>query len=79
MSNVARAWTLAWGTLMGRELPDPIPSEWMPEAAVYDAAAARLRGSDDMTASPDHVLHDLEETLESLETRVLRRVTGCYT
>jgi acetoin utilization protein AcuC len=76
VSNVARAWTLAWGTLLGRALPDPIPSEWMAEAAVYEAAAARLRGSDDMTTSPDHVLHDLEETLEYLETRVLRRMTA---
>jgi acetoin utilization protein AcuC len=74
VANVVRAWTLAWAAQLDRELADEIPSAWMTEAAMYDVSACRLRGSSDFTISPDHVLSDLDETLEYLDKHVLRRM-----
>ena len=74
LANVARAWTMAWATILDRELPDEMPSEWMTEAAMYDVAASRLRGPGEPTVSPDHVMHDLDTTIEHLTAHVLRRM-----
>jgi len=74
VANVARAWTMVWGTIVGRELAEEIPPQWMTEAAVYGVAASRLRGSGELTSSPDHVLSDLDETLEYLEKQVLAKL-----
>ncbi len=74
VSNVARAWTMAWATILDQELADEMPAEWMTEAAVYDVAASRLRGSGELTVSPDHVLSDLDTTLEYLTMHVLKRM-----
>ena len=74
VGNVVRAWTLSWATMLDRELADEIPPQWMTEAAVYDVAASRLRGSAERTVSPDPVLADLDETIEQLKTNVLKRM-----
>ena len=74
ISNVARAWTMVWGTIMDRELADEIPPQWMTEAAVHGASASRLRGSGESTSSPDHVLSDLDATLEYLDRQVLAKL-----
>jgi len=74
LANVVRAWTMAWATIIDCELADEIPAEWMTEASVYDVAASRLRGSGEMTASSDHVLRDLDETINQLKTNVLKRM-----
>lgn len=74
VANVVRAWTLAWATLLDRELPDEIPAAWMTEAAVHDVAASRLRGGGELTVSADHVLSDLAETLGYLDKHVLQRM-----
>lgn len=74
IANVVRAWTMAWASLLDQELADEMPSEWMTEAAVYDVAASRLRGSGELTVSPDHVLSDLDTTLEYLNKHVLKRL-----
>ena len=74
IANVVRAWTMVWGTIMDRELADDIPPQWMTEAAVYGVAASRLRGSGEPTSSPDHVLSDLDTTLEYLEKQVLAKL-----
>jgi len=74
VANVVRAWTLAWATMLDRTLADEIPAEWMTEAAVYDVAASRLRGSNELTLSPDHVLSDLDGTLNHLKAHVLKRM-----
>ncbi len=71
VGNVVRAWTLAWGTILDQDLPDEIPAGWMTEAASYDVAVSRLRGPEGYTESPDHVLEDLNETLNLLLDRVL--------
>ena len=74
IANVVRAWTMAWATMMDRELADEIPASWMTEAAVYGVAASRLRGSGELTSSPDHVLSDLDTTVEYLRKRVTARL-----
>ena len=74
VANVVRAWTLAWGTMLDRELADEIPPQWIAEAAAYDVKAVSLRGTDQLTVSPDHVLIDLNETIEQLKTNVLKRM-----
>lgn len=74
VANVVRAWTMAWSTILDQNLPDKIPASWMTEAAVYEVAASQLRGTGTPTVSADHVMRDLEGTLEYLETHVLRRM-----
>jgi acetoin utilization protein AcuC len=70
VSNVVRAWTLAWGTMLDESLPDEIPPAWLTEAVAYDVVASRLRGPDGFTSSPDPVLRDLDQTLDYLEKHV---------
>ena len=74
VANVVRAWTLAWATLLDRELPDEIPSEWITEAAMHNVMATSLRGTGQSTVSADPVLNDLDKTIEQLKTHVLRRM-----
>jgi len=74
VANVARAWTMAWATMIDRELADEIPPEWITEAAAQDVTAVRLHGTGQATVSPDHVLTDLNETIEQLKTNVLKRM-----
>ena len=74
VANVVRAWTMAWAIIMDCELADEMPSKWMTEAAVHDVAASRLRGSDELTVSPDHTLSDLDVTIEHLNEHVLKRM-----
>lgn len=70
VANVVRAWTMAWATLLDRDLPDQIPATWLTEASTYDVSATSLRGTMEMTVSPDHVLSDLDESLEYLRLHV---------
>ena len=72
VGNVVRAWTLAWATILNERIADEIPSEWLTEAATHDVAISQLRGPDGFTSSPDHVLDDLDETLDLLDARVLK-------
>jgi len=74
VANVVRAWTMAWAIIMDCELADEMPSKWMTEAAVHDVAASRLRGSDELTVSPDHTLSDLDVTIKHLKEHVLKRM-----
>ena len=74
VANVVRAWTMAWAIIMDCELADEMPSKWMTEAAVHDVVASRLRGSDELTVSPDHTLSDLDVTIEHLNEHVLKRM-----
>lgn len=71
VGNVVRAWTLAWATMLEQSIPDAIPSEWLTEAAVHDAVVSDLRGPEGYTESPDHVMTDLDETLDVIDSRVL--------
>lgn len=74
IANVVRAWTIAWATLLDRELDDEIPASWRTEAAVCGVTAARLRGAGEPTFSPDYVLCDLEAIVEYLQKQALARL-----
>jgi acetoin utilization protein AcuC len=43
LTNVARAWTIAWGIMIGREVPDEIPQEAMELLKAHGYAKDRLR------------------------------------
>ena len=68
VGNVVRAWTLAWGTMVGVNPPDEIPPGWSTRAAAYGVSIPDLRGSTDPTATPPAVLKDLEEVIARLRS-----------
>lgn len=71
IANVVRAWTMAWGVMLDQTLDDQIPAGWLVEAATHDIVVSRLRGAEEGTVSPDHVLADLDETLAELRNPTL--------
>jgi len=75
LGNVARAWTLAWGIMLGEELPDRIPSEWLTTASTHGVAVTSLRGpKEDYT--PESVLSDLDRTIEAIRRDIFPIVAG---
>ena len=70
VSNVARAWTLAWSVITETDLPDEIPPEWLTQAARYNIAISKLRGNIDRTPTDEAVLEDLDQTIEALRESV---------
>jgi len=70
VSNVVRAWTLAWSVITETDLADEIPTEWLTQAARYNVAISKLRGNIERTPTDDSVLVDLEHTIEALRESV---------
>lgn len=70
ISNVARAWTLAWAKMNGIEIPNEIPGYWRELASRYDLRLERLRDQPEKLASPPDVLDDLERTIQRLKETV---------
>ena len=70
VSNVVRAWTLAWSVITETDLPDEIPPEWLTQAARYNVAISKLRGNIERTPTDGSVLEDLDRTIESLRESV---------
>jgi acetoin utilization protein AcuC len=70
VSNVVRAWTLAWSVMVEVDLPDEIPAEWLMQAAQYNVAISKLRGNIDRTPTDDAVLEELDQTIDSLRESV---------
>jgi len=70
MDTVARCWTLAWGILTGRDLPDELPLTYVEERARYGATGSgRLTLRDPAPGIPqDQTLAEkhLDETLKFL-------------
>ena len=44
VSNVAKAWTLAWGIMNGVDVPDEIPSDFLVRYPMEGFQSGRLRG-----------------------------------
>lgn len=61
ISNVARAWTLAWAIMNGIELKEEIPEEFLKWAENYGFSDRRLRGD------PIHFLSDKKERQKEME------------
>ncbi len=78
VSNVVRAWTLAWSIIAGTDLPDEIPDAWLTSAARYHVAISKLRGDIDRTPTDEAVLEDLDRTIGALRESVfpILGVTG---
>jgi len=75
VGNVARAWTLAWGIMLGEDLPDRIPPAWLTAAAQHGIAVATLRGpKEDFTS--EGVLSDLDRTIEAIRRDVFPILIG---
>ncbi len=70
VSNVVRAWTLAWSVITEVELDDEIPPEWLTSAARYNVAISKLRGNIDRTPTDASVLEDLDRTISELRETV---------
>ncbi len=70
MDTVARCWTLAWGILAGRDLPEELPTLYLEERAKYGATGAGLLTLRDPEPEPppDQALAEkhLDETLKFL-------------
>lgn len=73
--NVARAWTLAWGIMLGEELSDRIPEGWLTSASRYGVAVTSLRGPEE-DHTPERVLSDLDRTIEAIRRDVFPIVAG---
>ncbi len=66
VGNVVRAWTLAWSVITETDLPDEIPAEWLTQAARYNVAITKLRGTIDRTPTDEAALEELDRTIEAL-------------
>ncbi len=75
VGNVARAWTLAWGIMIGEELPDRIPPGWLTSAASYGITVTSLRGSKS-GFTPERVLSDLDRTIEAIRRDIIPILAG---
>ena len=70
VGNVVRAWTMAWAILVGRMLPDEIPSSWIPQAGAHGIAVPSLRGPDKPTPTTDHAMESLRASIEQLRSSI---------
>jgi len=70
ISNVVRAWTLAWSVMTDIDLPEQIPGEWLTQAARYGMAISKLHGNVEQTPTDDAVLEDLHKTIDTLRASV---------
>ena len=78
VSNVARAWTLAWAVMNGIELRDELPETYMKKAAELGIHEKELRGSA-RTNSQSHrrdVRTEAERVVSYLKKTVLPKVKG---
>ena len=66
IANVVRAWTLAWGAMLGERLDDRIPEAWLTDAASYGVSVSSLRGTTAQDTSSDSVLESLDRAIDSL-------------
>ena len=72
ISNVARAWTLAWAVMNGIEPKDELPESFVREAAKMGVEEKKLRGcpkarldgqNKDNRAEMERVVHYIKETV----------------
>ncbi|HKK02030.1 MAG TPA: acetoin utilization protein AcuC [Desulfuromonadales bacterium] len=70
--NVARAWSLIWGIIVGASLPDMLPPRFATVAAELGDASGRLRDLPHLAQPDDYARAQLalDKTLRLLEKRV---------
>jgi acetoin utilization protein AcuC len=74
LSNVARAWTLAWAQMSETQLPDALPTAWVGLAAQEGIQVNSLRGQMAAPMTPLHVLQDLEQSIDALRRHAFPRL-----
>jgi len=71
MSNVARAWTLAWAIMNGIDLPDELPEEITRSGAMRFFRGQTLRDHEWKSTRQKRCQEHMETCMEHLETNVL--------
>ena len=74
ISNVVRAWTLAWGLMNGVELPDELPSSFMASFGV-EMRSARLRDEEHESRRQDQCRSRMAECIRYLKKNVIEEMT----
>jgi acetoin utilization protein AcuC len=78
VSNVARAWTLAWAVMNGFELNDQLPETYLKKAAEFGIHGVELRG--DSISHPHSQRKDIrteaERVVSYLKKTVFPKVSG---
>jgi acetoin utilization protein AcuC len=64
LSNVARAWTLAWAQMGEVELPDALPDAWTAQAVEEGIHTDSLRGGASAPPTPLHVLGEVDRSID---------------
>jgi len=71
--NVARAWTLAWAIMNGRELDDEMPSSFLSGCGA-DFCNMKLRDQDHVSDRREECARRMREVIRYLEKNVLTRL-----
>ena len=74
ISNVARAWTLAWAIMNGIELPEELPESVMKSVSGIGNSGNRLRDPVHGSESQGQCARHMAECLRYLERKVIPRI-----
>ena len=76
VSNVARAWTLAWAIMNGIELDDELPESYVQEAAIVGIYEKELRGDlmPAFNSGKDEIRKEMERVVKYLKQNVFPKV-----
>jgi len=70
ITNVARAWTLAWAVMNGIHLPDELPESMVRPLSSEEGEAPRLRDSERISRRHQECEVHMKETLRFFEKNV---------
>ena len=73
-SNVARAWTLAWGIMNGVDLPDDLPESMVKPLSAQGLRAEKLRDPEHQGPWQEKCRRHMQECLEHVETKVFPKI-----
>jgi acetoin utilization protein AcuC len=74
LSNVARAWTLAWAIMNGVDLPDDLPESMVKPLSAVGHRGKKLRDPEHRTPWQEKCRRRMQECLEYLETNVFPKI-----
>jgi acetoin utilization protein AcuC len=77
ISNVARAWTLAWAVMNGIDLSDKLPEPYLEKAAMVGVHEKELRGSlQPAHAKREDIRTEMERVVRYIQETVFPKVKG---
>ncbi|NVM57293.1 MAG: acetoin utilization protein AcuC [Desulfobacterales bacterium] len=74
LSNVARAWTLAWAMMNGVDLPDELPEATVNSLSTDSSAGQKLRDPERKSPGREPCLQHMEECLMYLERHIFAKI-----